>query len=311
MTFRLRWASAAHVCPQAGAKTLLCSPRSPHPWRKASRKLKLKARLHLLCPCRVCVSPCPNRSQPRLGEGVPGADVSQLPLGAGRGAPAVPLAGQQLHLQLRLGPGAMTAGGGRPRETVEPGACRQGRGAAGPLRTHHLLWKLMPTSSSRVAATAETRRGGFPEAEAKSLFIYFAVPFVDMFRKEGGGGGRGVAGDAFVLWESGGNERSCVGVKVSAWPEKARSGAPSRRCVRRRGLPTRLHQQAGPSSPVTFLCPCRSPLIPAGVAEMPPTRDAASALRASPSDPSEFAHYPRGWSGAFWARRQQITGVAG
>lgn len=57
----------------------------------------------------------------------------------------------------------------------------------------------MPTSSSRVAATAETRRGGFPEAEAKSLFIYFAVPFVDMFRKEGGGGGRGVAGDAFVL----------------------------------------------------------------------------------------------------------------
>lgn len=57
MTFRLRWASAAHVCPQAGAKTLLCSPRSPHPWRKASRKLKLKARLHLLCPCRVCVCP--------------------------------------------------------------------------------------------------------------------------------------------------------------------------------------------------------------------------------------------------------------
>lgn len=57
------------------------------------------------------------RSQPRFCKGVPGADISQLPLGAGRGAPAVPLAGQQLRFQLRLRPGAMTVGGGRLRET--------------------------------------------------------------------------------------------------------------------------------------------------------------------------------------------------
>lgn len=61
----------------------------------------------------------------------------------------------------------------------------------------------MPTGSSRVTAKAETWKGGFPEAEAKSLFIYFAVPFVETFRKEGGGGGGGgeggKRGDAFVL----------------------------------------------------------------------------------------------------------------
>lgn len=39
-------------------------------------------------------------------------------------------------------------------------------------------------------------RGSFPEAEAKSLFIYFAIPSVNMFRTEmvgagGVGGGEG------------------------------------------------------------------------------------------------------------------------
>lgn len=56
--------------------------------------------------------PPPCRSQPGLGEGVAGADIPQLPFGAGRGAPAGAVAGQQLRLQLRLGAGAMTAGAG-------------------------------------------------------------------------------------------------------------------------------------------------------------------------------------------------------
>lgn len=179
----------------------LCSPGTPAPWD--SRKLiywslcpwwKSSKPTYILC---VHVSPC-FRSQPRLSEGVPGADISQLPVGAGRGAPAAAVSGQQLRLQLRLRAGAMTAGGWT--WTAEPGASRQDRGAAGPLCTHHLPWKLMPTSSSRGAADAGTWRGGFPEAEAKSLFIYFAVPFVDMFRKEGVGGlGGGRKGDTSVL----------------------------------------------------------------------------------------------------------------
>lgn len=208
--------------------------------------------LHLLCPC-----PLHHRSQPQLSKSVPGTNVSQLPGGAGWGAPAVPLTGQQLHLQLWLRPGTMTAEGSRPRETVEPGACRQSQGAAGPLRTHYLPWKLMPTSSSRVTASAETWRGGFPEAEAKSLFIYFAVPFVNTFRKEGCFGG-GAGGNAFVLWESGGNKWNCVDVKVSACPEKGCSGAPSRWRIWHQGLPSCLHHQTVPSSAVTSLGPTDS-----------------------------------------------------
>jgi len=53
----------------------------------------------------------------------------------------------------------------------------------------------MPTSSSRVTANAEAWGGGFPKAEAKSLFTYFAIPFVHTFRKGGGG----THGDTFVL----------------------------------------------------------------------------------------------------------------
>lgn len=89
---------------------------------------------------------------PGLCKGVPGTDISQLPLRAGRRAPAVPFAGQQLHLQLQLGPRAMTAGDSRPRETVKPGTCRQGQGAACALRTHNSPWKLKPTSSSLTTA---------------------------------------------------------------------------------------------------------------------------------------------------------------
>jgi len=55
-----------------------------------------------------------------------------------------------------------------------------------------------------------------------------------------------------------------------------------------------LHQQAGPSSPVVFLGPCHSPLVPTGVAEISPIQGAASALRESPSDRSAFTHYPGG-----------------
>lgn len=61
--------------------------------------------------------PPPSRSQPRLSEGVPGADIPQLPFGAGRGAPAAIVAGQQLRLQLQLGAGAMTAGAAAHTDT--------------------------------------------------------------------------------------------------------------------------------------------------------------------------------------------------
>lgn len=77
----------------------------------------------------------------------------------------------------------------------------------------------MATSSGRGTANAETWRGGFPGAEAKSLFIYFAIPFVSMFRKEGvgglGGGRKG--GHVCVVrkwWKK--NDTVLVGVKVSA-----------------------------------------------------------------------------------------------
>lgn len=58
-----------------------------------------------------------------------------------------------------------------------------------------LPWNLRPTSSSPATMKMGIWRGSFPEAEAKSLFIYFAIPSVNMFRTEmvgagGVGGGR-------------------------------------------------------------------------------------------------------------------------
>ncbi|XP_025900622.1 docking protein 6 [Nothoprocta perdicaria] len=52
----------------------------------------------------------PGWSQSRSREGVSGTDISQLPLGAGRGAPAVPGTGRQLRIQLQLRPHPMTPG---------------------------------------------------------------------------------------------------------------------------------------------------------------------------------------------------------
>lgn len=59
-----------------------------------------------------------------------------------------------------------------------------------------LPWNLRPTSSSPATMKMGIWRGSFPEAEAKSLFIYFAIPSVNMFRTEmvgagGVGGGEG------------------------------------------------------------------------------------------------------------------------
>ncbi|XP_064006371.1 docking protein 6 isoform X1 [Pogoniulus pusillus] len=100
------------------------------------------------------------------------------------------------------------------RGTVEPGASPRGRGAAGPLGGPLRCGK-RHAGQPRAGAPAG---GGFPEAEAESWVIYFAVPFLLSFfmsmrsERKGARGGGGGKGAPWCCEKSGGKQEKAVSV---------------------------------------------------------------------------------------------------